>query len=184
MIGNSGPWTEWLGPRRQETGAAETGAGFPVAAGKARAELQRRGQAQPASGQQAQPEGQRQSATGSWQQFKAGIEAVERAIARQHQAAIDAADPRPPQRALDPDPPAAPRLDPEPSPADAPACGDPAIRLENLLARAARAAQRVTTQQAERQGSSDYAARSERDAQAGPETVRHAEARDEPEIEL
>jgi hypothetical protein len=154
------------------------------AAGKARAELQRRRQAQPASGQHAQPEGQPQPATGSWHQIEADIEAIERAIARQHQAAIDAADPWPPQRALDRDLPAVPGLDPGPSPAVEPAYDDTATRLEDLLARAARAAQRVAMQEAERQASSDYAARSERDAQGGPEAVQHGEARDGPEMEL
>ena len=106
------------------------------------------------------------------------------ALSRQHQAAIDAADPWPPQRALDRDLPAVPGLDPEPSPADEPAYDDTATRLEDLLAQAARAAQRVAMQEAERQASSDYAARSERDAQAGHEAVQHGEARAGPEMEL
>ena len=61
---------------------------------------------------------------------------------------------------------------------------DPAARLDELLARAGHAAQRLTAQRAERQASSEYAARIERQAQAGPEAGHQAEAPEGIEIEL
>ena len=112
---------------------------------------------------------------GWWQQFEADIEAVERALACQHQAAIDAGDPWPPQRTPEPDPSAAPRLDPKPSPGDEPVHDDTVTRLDELLAQADQAAQRIAAQEAERQASSEYAARIEREAQAESEAVQHAE---------
>jgi hypothetical protein len=57
-------------------------------------------------------------------------------------------------------------------------------RLDELLARADEAAQRIKAQQAERQASSDYAARIQRQAQAGSGAGRQAEARDQAEIEM
>ena len=112
-------------------------------------------------------------------------EAVERAIARQHQAAIDAGEPWPPQRAPEPDPGPAPTTSPEDESVHAqPAQDDRAARLDELLARADQAAQRIAAQQAERQASSEYAARIEREAQAQPEAGQQAEARDGAEIEM
>ncbi len=153
-------------------------------AAKARAELRRRGQAQPAADPRAKPEDQPQTMAGWWQQFQADIQDAERAIAGQHQAAIDAGDPWPPQRAPEPDPPSAPSPDPEANPTDEPVHDERAARLDDLLARAERAAQRVAAREAGRQASSECAARIERDAQAGPEAGQHAEARDQAEIEL
>ena len=65
-------------------------------AGKARAELQRRGQANPEGEPQAQPDNEPPTTAGWWRAFEADLQAVERAIARQHQAAIDAGQPWPP----------------------------------------------------------------------------------------
>ena len=162
-------------------------------AGKARAELKRRGQAQPERDSQPQPGGEPQTAAGWWRELEADVQAVERAIARQHQAAIDAVEPWPPRRTLEPDPLSAPRPDPksapetsaedEPVPAQ-PVQDDRSARLDELLARAGQAAQRLTAQQAERQASSQYAARIQREAQAEPEAGHQAEARDQAEIEL
>ena len=171
------------GNARYEQWAADTCARRDTA-GKARAELQRRVQVHPQEEQQVQPTAQPQTMTGWWQQFEADIEAVERAIARQHQAAIDACDPWPPQHAPAPDPSAAPRPDPELSPEDEPAHDDRAARLDDLLARADQAAQRIAAEEAEQQASSQYAARIEREAQAEPEAGQHAETRDGLEIEL
>jgi hypothetical protein len=83
------------GHARYEQWAADTQASRE-AAGKAKAELRRRGQPQPGPEPQPRPTGQPQTTTGSWRQFEADIQAVERAIARQHQAAIDAGQPWPP----------------------------------------------------------------------------------------
>ena len=145
------------------------------AAGKAKAELHRRGQAPPAADLQGQPEGQPQTMTGWWRQFEVDIAAVERSLGRQHQAAIDAGQPWPPQRTPEPEPPSTPSPDLVPD--------DRAARLDDLLTRADRAAQRVAARQTERQAGSEYAARIEREAQAEPEAGQQAEARDGAEIE-
>ena len=65
-----------------------------------------------------------------------------------------------------------------------PAQVDRAVRLGELLARADEAAQRRAAQHAERQASSEYAARIERQAQTEPEAGQQAEAREGIEIEL
>ena len=144
------------------------------AAGKAKAELHRRRQAPPAADLQGQPEGQPQTMIGWWRQFEVDIAAVERSPGRQHQAAIDAGQPWPPQRTPEPEPPSTPSPDLMP---------DRAARLDDLLTRADRAAQRVAARQTERQAGSEYAARIEREAQAEPEAGQQAEARDGAEIE-
>ena len=150
--------------------------------------------ARPAGGRtQAQPGGQPQTTAGWWREFEADLQAAERAIARQHQAAIDAGEPWPPQHAPEPNPSSAPEPDagpaPKASPEDEPAPAQPmqdnrAARLDELLARADQAAQRLAAQHAKRQASSAYAARIEREAQAEPEAGQQAEARDQAEIEM
>lgn len=57
-------------------------------------------------------------------------------------------------------------------------------RLDELLARVGQAARRLAAQHAERQASSAYAPRIEREAQAEPESGWRAEARDQAEIEM
>ncbi len=68
-------------------------------AGKARAELERRGLARQAA-EQRQPETEREPPTMVqwWRQLEADIAAVDRAIEREHQAAIAAGKPWPPER--------------------------------------------------------------------------------------
>jgi hypothetical protein len=122
---------------------------------------------------------------GWWREFEADAEAAERAIARRHQAAIDAAEPWPPRRTPEPNPASAPEPDPETNPEDEPMPDQPvpddtAAGLDKLLARVDQAAQRVAAQQAERQASSEYAARIERGAQTQPQ----AQVPHEAEIEL
>jgi hypothetical protein len=69
------------------------------AAGKARAELQRRELAQQTAGQrQPEPEDQPQTVVEWWRQLDTDLAAVDRAIEREHQAAIAAGQPWPPQR--------------------------------------------------------------------------------------
>ncbi|HWM95894.1 MAG TPA: hypothetical protein VNO54_02455, partial [Streptosporangiaceae bacterium] len=75
--------------------------------------------------------------------------------------------PRPSQRVSGMKPPSASR--PEP--------------LDELLARADQAAQCIAAQQAERQASSEYAARMELEAQAQAEAGQQAQARDDVELE-
>ena len=168
---------------RYETWAAATH-DRRATAGKARAELQRRGPARSQAEWQVQLADQPQTMTGWWREFEADAEAAERAIACQHQAAIDAGNLWPPQRTLEPDRPSVPSPDPEAGPEDEPVQDDRAARLDELLARADQAAQRVAIQEAGRQASSQYAARIEREAQAEPEAQQQAEARDGAEIEL
>jgi hypothetical protein len=61
---------------------------------------------------------------------------------------------------------------------------DRAARLVELLARADQAARRIAAEQAERQASSDYAARTELEAQTQAEAGHQIEAQDEVELEL
>jgi hypothetical protein len=184
--------------QRLETGSIRYGtwaAGtcdIRAAADKARAELQRRGHAQPQEERQAQPDKPRTTA-GWWREFESDLQAAERAIARRHQAAIDAGGPWPPQRTPEPNPSSAPEPDAgptskanpavEPAPAK-PEQDDRSARLDELLARADQAARHLAAQQAERQASSEFAARIEREAQAQPEAGRQAETRDQAEIEM
>ena len=81
---------------RYEQWSADTRAARDMA-GKATAELQRRGQPHPEREPHAQPGDEPQTTAGWWRQFQADAEAVERAIARQHPAAIAAGQPWPPQ---------------------------------------------------------------------------------------
>jgi conjugative relaxase-like TrwC/TraI family protein len=172
------------GNARYEQWATDTHA-IRETAGKARAELQRRGHAQPDGEPQAQPDRERQTTAGWWREFEADLHSVERAIARQHQAASNAGEPWPPQRAPEPDRESAPTACPEDQPVPAqPAQDGRAARLDELLARAGQAAQRLTAQQAGRRASSGYTARIERQAQAESEAGHQAETREGAEIEL
>ena len=172
------------GNARYEQWAADTH-GTRETAENARAELQRRGQAQPGSEPQAQPDGEPQTTAGWWREFEADLQAVERAIARQHQATIDAGEPWPPRRTLEPDSGPAATMSPEDQSVPAqPEQDDRAARLDELLALAGEAAQHIAVRRAERQASSEYAARLEREAQACPEAEQQAEAREGAEIEM
>ena len=178
--------------------------GIRETAGKAKAELGRRGPAQ--------PEESSQTMAKWWRQLEADLEAMDRALGREHQAAIAAGKPWPPgkttqaqsgrseasavieqlQRGGDLrvpgcDPPvsepesAAPAteaLAPQHEPDARPA------RLDVLQARADEAAERIAADNAERETRAEYTARLEREAQAEPEAERQAEAPDEAEIEL
>jgi hypothetical protein len=167
---------------RYEQWSADTRAARD-AAGKAAAELQRRGHIQPDDEPDAQPEDEPQLTAGWWQQLEADAEAVNCADASEHQATSDAA-PRPSQRIPDMNPPSAPKPEPRTSPENEPEQDDRAARLDELLARADQAAQRIAAQQAERRAGSEYAARMELEAQAQAEAGQQAEARDEVELEL
>ena len=152
-------------------------------AGKAKAELQRRGQ-KPAPAETLEP----QSMLEWWQELQANSEAVDRALARQQQAAADVGRPWPPVRH-----PAAERspqpgnsmseqreiLKPKPD-----RYGERTARLDELRARVGDAAARVEAQRAELDASSEYTARMEREVQAAPEADWQPEAPDEIEIEL
>ena len=199
---------------RYEKWAADTGS-RREAAGKARAELERRGLAQQTAGQrQAEPEDEPQTMVEWWRQLETDLAAVDRAIEREHQAAIAAGQPWPPQRTAQAETTHAeaaaviarpqrdgylpePNPDPE-APASEPAAantgalapqhepGDRPARLDALQARADEAVHRIAAGNAARQARAQYTARREREAhaQAEPAAERQAEASDGIEIEL
>ena len=87
---------------RYETWAAGTSS-KREAAGKARAELERRGLAQQTAEQrQPEAESEPQTMVEWWRQLEADLAAVDRAIEREHQAAIAAGKPWPPQHEPEP----------------------------------------------------------------------------------
>jgi hypothetical protein len=117
-------------------------------------------------------------------QFENDLAAVDRAIAREQQAALDAGKPWPPGRKTpEPSPdPGAHRVIEEPA-ADVGQPGNRAARLDELQARADEAALRIATEEAEQQASAEYIARIERQAQAEPQPDWFAE-RDDAEMEM
>ena len=106
------------------------------------------------------------------------------AVASEHQAAIGAKESGASQRIADMNPSSAPTPGPRTSPENELAQDNRAARLDELLARADQAAERIAAQRAERQASSGYAARMELEAQTQAEAGLQAEARDEVELEL
>ncbi len=169
---------------RYQTWATGTSASRE-AAGKARAELERRGLAQQAAGQrQPEAEGKLTTMVQWWRQLEADVAAVDRAIEREQQADLAAGKPWPPQHESEP------VREPESSPeSDREADGQPGPdgqteRRDKLLAQAAAAAERFTAEKAGREARAAYAARLERDAHAEPERALHTAASYEAEIEL
>jgi TrwC relaxase/AAA domain len=177
-------------------------------AGKARAELQRRGQ-HPSARRAPEP----QAMATWWQEFQAHADAVDRAVDREHHAAVREGRPWPPERKPDagheepeaaapgrePQPeqsrPGVPEAPTEPEPSasepeipDSEAAGPvPAdegrtARLDELQTRADEAARRIDAQQAELDASSQHAARIQRETQAEPEADRRAETSYEMEL--
>ena len=198
---------------RYEKWAADTGSRRD-AAGKARAELERRGLAQQTAGRrQAESEDEPQTVVEWWRQLETDLAAVDRAIEREHQAAIAAGQPWPPQRTAQAETThaeaaaviARPQRDgylPEPNPdPEAPTCepaaantgalaprhepGDRPARLDALQARADEAVHRIAAGNAAREARAQHTARLEREAhaQAEPAAERQVEALDGIEIE-
>jgi hypothetical protein len=169
---------------RYETWATDTSA-RREAAGKARAELKRRGLAQQAAGQrQPETEGEPPTTVQWWRQLEADVAAVDRAIECEQQAAIVAGKPWPPQHESGPvrGPETIPGSDPR---ADGQSGPDGQTeRLGKLLVQTAEAAGRFTAEKAGREARAQYAARLEREASAEPERALQAEASYEAEIEL
>jgi hypothetical protein len=153
------------------------------AAGKATAELRRRGYVRPDREPQLRPQDEPVLVAGWWQEPEPEAEVVNGADASEQQAA-GRGDPEPSQRVPDMNLPSIPAPEPRTSPENEPAQDDRATRLGKLLARADQAAQRIVAQQAERQASSHYAARMELEAQTQAEAGPQAEAQDEAELEL
>ena len=173
---------------RYQTWATDTSS-RREAAGKASAELQRRGLAQQTAGQQqAEPEREPQTMVEWWRQLEADLAAMDRAIEHEHQAAIAAGKAWPPGRHPQPEP------EPMPEPDSTPGAGqeaggrsgpdDQAARLDRLLGQTTEAAQRLTAENAARQARAEYSARLEREAHAESEHIVHAQASYEAEIEL
>jgi AAA domain len=178
-------------------------------AGKAKAELQRRGQ-QPPPVRTPGP----QSMATWWREFQADADAAGRAIGREHQAAVLNAHPWPPERTSEaghekpdacaprrPQPgqpqPGVPgaRLEPEPRtfgtggplPEGAgfvPADGGRGARLDKLQARADQAARLLYARHAELDASSQHTARAEREAHVEPAADQQAETPYDTEMEL
>lgn len=123
-----------------------------------------------------------------WRQLEADLAAVDRALEREHQAADAAGKRWPPQRTPQPEPErvpereSSPRSDPEANDQSGP--DNRAARLDQLLAQATEAAQRLAAENADREARAEYAARLEREASAEPEHAAQAEASYEAEIEL
>ena len=172
-------------------------------AGKAMSELERRGLARQAAGEQrhAEPDGEPQTLAGWWRQLEADLAAAGRAIDREHQAALTAGKPWPPEHkpqpepASEPEPAAGPPGAAEPGNGSEPPVSRPeaasdhepdghAARLDALLAQVSQAAQRVAAEDAGREARAEYAVRAGREAQAEPELTLQAESPGEAEIEL
>jgi hypothetical protein len=194
---------------RYEEWSARTASTREIA-GKARAELQRRGQ-QPAAGRATGP----RSMVDWWREFQADADAMDRAIEREHQAAVSDGQPWPQERKPEagheePDA-AAPRREPqleqsrpgitgsqtdhepdtsEPetpaAEATEPGLADDgrAARLDELQVRADEAARRIDARRAELDASSEHAERIQRETQAEPEASRRTEMPYDMEIEL
>jgi len=174
-------------------------------AAQAKAELGQRGYAQPAE--------KPPTMARWWPKFDADLDAMDRAIEREHQAAIAAGQPWPPQHSAQAEPTYAEAtaiiarlrragylLEPHPNPEDpalvtgasatqAPAPhmpGDRSACLDTLQARADQAAHRIAVDNAAREARAQYTTRLGRQArvQAEPTAQRQAEASDGIEIEL
>ena len=179
-------------------------------AGKANAELQRRGQQPSAAGEPAS-----QDTTASWRELLPDVNNVDQAIEREHQAAVYVGPTRPsegqPETVHEKPDAAAPgrQLQPErsrPGVSDAQTDAEPDVskpetphpeaaqsersdearaeRLDELQARAEEAARRIDAQRAELDASSEHTARIQREVQAEQEAGRQAEATNEMEMEL
>jgi hypothetical protein len=122
-----------------------------------------------------------------WRQLESDLAGVDRAIEREHQAAIAAAKPWPPEHTPQPESEAAwagnsPGSDPEAYGQSGP--DDQTARLDELLAQATEAAGCFTEEKADREGRAEHADRLEREAHAEPERTLQTEASYEAEIEL
>ena len=156
------------------------------AAGQAKDELARRGH-EPATKEA--PE--HQTMAEWWRQLQADADAVDRAIEREHHAAVDVGQLWPPTRQPQPEPgPESamhleePRPRPEIPEPEPDGNDERAARLDELQTRAAAAAARVAADNAERNARAEYAARIERQAHAEAEATPQAETLPDAELEL
>jgi hypothetical protein len=151
--------------------------GIRETAAKARAELERRGVAQPPA-EQSERGNEPPTMTGWWQQFEADLTAAERALERQRQTTIAAGASWPPQRMPqhEQELQACPAADVEPEGRSA--------RLSELLSLAADATERLAARNVEQGAKAEYAARIEREARIEPGPTLQAQAQDQAEAEL
>lgn len=113
-----------------------------------------------------------------WQRLEADLTAAERALERQHQAAIATGNPWPPQRQPKPEQERRAAQAPEVTP------GNQVARLDQLLGRAAEATKRLAAKNAGQEASTQYAACMEREAQTEPELTLQAQPQEQAEAEL
>jgi len=156
------------------------------AAGRAKAELARRRQ-EPATKDAPEP----QTMAEWWRQHQADADAMDRAIEREHHAAVGVGQLWPPTRQPQPEtgPESAMQLEeprprpeiPEPEPGGN---DERAARLDELQTRAAAAAARVVADNTERNARAEYAARIEAQAQTEAEAALQAEIAPDAEPEL
>ena len=149
---------------RYEQWSADTHATRKVA-GKATAELQRRGHSRPGGGSHPKPEDERQLIAGWRLRLEADVEVMNRIDANEQQAVSAAGDIWGSQVASDLTAPSAPEQVPQPTIENAPVRGGLAARLAELDIRTDRTVQRMVAQQAERHVGSSFIARIEREAQ-------------------
>ncbi len=144
-------------------------------AATARAELERRGPSSQSSGQH-QPEfgSEPPAAAGWWQQFEADLAAVGRALEREHQAVIPAGSSWPLGRKQEPHTSFAANVN----------HGGRITRLDELLGRAANAADRLADVDAEQEARAQYVSRIEREAERQPELAARSQAREQAEAEM
>ena len=144
-------------------------------AANARAELERRRPSLQSAGQQ-QPKFESEPPTMIewWQQFEADLAVADRALEREHQAAIAAGNPWPPRH----------KQEPQASFAADIERGGRAGRLDELLGQAADAADRLGARNAEQEATAQYAARIEREAEVQPEPTPQSQAQEQAEAEM
>ena len=172
QIATEGQRLEAANARYEEWSAATTS--IRETGAKAKAELERRGLAEPPSGQRLRTSRAAQGMARWWHQFEADIAAVGAALDRKQQAAIAAGSLGPPQ----------PERLPQASAAIDPQRVDRAARLDELLGRAADVAGRLAYGHADQDARAQYAARIEREVQAEPEHARRLQAPEQAEIEM
>ena len=159
------------------------------AAWKAMAELERRGLVQQTEEKrQPEAEGERQTMVEWWRRLETDLAAVDRALEREHQAALAAGKSwplkHPPQHeswlVLEQE--SSPESDSDTD--GQPDGADQMARHDELLAQAIEAAERFTREKTDREARAEYTARLEREVHAEPERTLQTEASYEAEIEL
>ena len=123
-----------------------------------------------------------------WRQLEVDLVALDRAIEREHQAAIATGKPWPPQCTPQPEPELVSELESSPGVGQKPdgqsGPDDQAAQLDQLFGQATEAARRLAAGNVGREARAEYAARLEREASAEPEHTVQTRASYEAEMEL